>query len=226
MVEEAITTDTSPMGDVSTLGLVSFDPTEDVGGSCGQLGELALSVLSLVVSKEDPEGRADEAEFFGYRITNEVLKVVRHEVLTVDEQEEGRRSSLDLHQVAHFEPSSAFRRHPLDLLEGMQPLIEESGRHPSVPLLIHSQDFIHHAALPLASLSRDETDRDPLGLSKTLLELLLHPLDCLFLVFVFDEVPFIGNDDDGATLIQHSPDQSHICRSESFQSVDHHRHNV
>ena len=141
------------MGHVLALHLVCFDPVDDAGGGWAQLRKLALGVLCLVVAKKDPYWAANKAELLRDRVANKVLEVVRHKALPVNVEEEGGRARLNLHKVAHFEHFTTLSWHPLYLLKGVHPLIQEACGDASVPLFVDAKHLVHDAALPLASLS-------------------------------------------------------------------------
>ena len=103
----------------------------------------------------------------------------------------------------------------------MHPFVQEACWNASIPLFVDSEHLIHHSALSLSRLRRNETYRDALGLTKTLFDLLLHPFDCLFLVLVFDEVPLVGHDYDCSPLVQYSFNEGHVRSCESLSGIDH-----
>lgn len=125
-------------------------------------------VLSGAVTHKHSNWDTGESKFLNDAPSEEGEEVVRHQALPVDKDEESWRSRFDLHEVFDLQKLASLLRHPLYLVELVDPLVEQPCGNSGVPSLVHAHNLVHDVVHSDSCLSGDVSQWDSLRLAKSL----------------------------------------------------------
>ena len=133
----------------------------------------------------------------------------------VEEEYEVRRSHSSLDQVVYFESMLIVPRHLLQLLEFLQPIIQQTRRNTCIPLIIRVDYFLQQFGHTKGHFSTDEHKRIAMQLAQMFLQLLVEIVLGLVSIGLLDYLPFVDCNHHWPPLLYH--------RLYQIVVIDHHR---